>query len=408
MKKTTLFVLMVLFVCSAAVRAQVGTYFQAQIKKNGTNLEFYIRANPIGNGGSNITNFKFDNLDFWVRQPLSSPVPTFGAPVVNTTDFPGLTISKDPFGVESNPYGDDPTYRLIEWTSPVGGATNTAMPYNAGQEYLVFTVPVSANFPAGVFQLAGDNENGAPYYFSITRNTAGVGGISDYTSHGANGNVSLQLFYTSGAASLLTSGATPGIGGGISFYGQMYVAGALPVTFTNYDVRCVDKGAMLTWTTSFEQNTKNFEIQRTKNGVDWTTIGTVAAAGNSNDNLNYQYIDLSNSGTFQYRIKQNDIDGRFVFTATRVTNCHTSKFDVVLYPIPTHDKLNVVIRSESDLVTQLSVVDMYGRTVYTTSASLNKGSTNIIIPTEHLAAGQYILVSKDPAVQISSKFTVAH
>jgi hypothetical protein len=183
----------------------------------------------------------------------------------------------------------------------------------------------------------------------------------------------------------------------------------LPVTFASYDVKCNDKGALVTWSTSSELNSSKFEIQRSANGIDWKTIGTVSAAGNSNDIHNYQYVDISGGGTAQYRVRQVDIDGQFTYTAIKLTNCRSATlFDVVLYPVPANDKLNVVVKSDMDIATELRIVDMSGRVVKQIYSQINKGSTNIAIPVHNLANGQYMLVSADPAVNISSKFVIAH
>ena len=187
----TSILLLSLIVSAQAQPGVAGQYFNAQIKQSGDLLQFYIRPNPVSNGGSNIVNMKFDNFDFFVRYPSAAPVATFGAPVVNTTDFPGLTIAQDVFGPEA--YGSEAGFRIVEWTSPFGSATSAARTYNAGQEYLVFSVTVTNCSPG--FQFSADNINGTPYFLTITRNTAGIGGFGDYTAQGGYGALTNQLFY---------------------------------------------------------------------------------------------------------------------------------------------------------------------------------------------------------------------
>ncbi len=183
------------------------------------------------------------------------------------------------------------------------------------------------------------------------------------------------------------------------------VAGTLPVTFTNYDVRCNDKGALLTWATATEQNSQKFEIQRSTNSTDWVTIDNVAAAGNSNSLKSYQYLDLKGGNAF-YRIRQVDIDGRFVYTAIKQTNCKASQFDVALYPVPATDKLTVTIRTDRAVRTELQIVDMAGKTVHRVPTQINSGNNNINLNVANLPAGQYMLVSGDPAIEINKKFTI--
>jgi len=182
-------------------------------------------------------------------------------------------------------------------------------------------------------------------------------------------------------------------------------SGTLPVTFTKYDITCNDKGALLSWSTGSEQNSSRFEIQRSLNGVDWTSIDNVAAAGNSTDQRNYQYLDLY-GGTAFYRIRQVDIDGRFVYTAVKRTECQKSQYDVALYPVPARDNLNVVIRSEINTRTEIQILDINGRSLRRVAVQINKGNNNIQLSVGNLPAGQYMLVGSDPSIQINKKFTI--
>ncbi len=208
----------------------------------------------------------------------------------------------------------------------------------------------------------------------------------------------LQMFYNSGYA--------PTNGGSYTAYSFVPLPNVtLPVKFTGFNVQCNDKGALLSWGTANEQNSDRFEIQRSTNSIDWVVIDNVAAAGNSDVQRNYQYLDLKGGAVF-YRIRQVDIDGRFTHTDIKQTNCKTSQFDITLYPVPASDKLNVVIKSDQAVKTDLQVVDINGRMVSRTFTQINKGNNNIILDVTKLPAGQYVLTSSDPSIIINRKFTV--
>lgn len=183
------------------------------------------------------------------------------------------------------------------------------------------------------------------------------------------------------------------------------IGGTLPVTFSGYDVKCNDKGALLTWSTATEQNSDRFEIQRSENGIDWITVDKVAAAGNSNANRSYQYLDLKGGASF-YRIRQVDIDGRFTYTTIKRTDCKAGQFDVVLYPVPAKDKLTVVIKADRAVRTDLQIIDMSGKTVSRIPTQVNSGNNTINLNVANLPAGQYILVSSDATLQLNKKFTI--
>jgi hypothetical protein len=182
-------------------------------------------------------------------------------------------------------------------------------------------------------------------------------------------------------------------------------AGSLPVVFTAFDAKCSDKGTTLTWSTATEQNSDRFEIERSDNGVDWYKIGAVAAAGNSNANRNYQYLDLKGGSAF-YRLKQVDLDGRFITTNVKRTACKAGEFDVVIYPVPAKDNLTVVIKSDRSVKTDLRIVDMAGKVVRIIPTQINSGNNTINLNVSQLASGQYILGSSDPSLQLNNKFTI--
>lgn len=210
----------------------------------------------------------------------------------------------------------------------------------------------------------------------------------------------LNMFYGAGSINNQT-------GSGYAGYSFMPVGSiSLPVTFINFDARCHEKGAMITWSTASEQNSKNFEIQRSEDGTNWRAIGTVQAAGNSSNVRNYNYLDLE-GGAAMYRIRQTDLDGRSTLTAVRRTDCQTSDFNVVLYPVPTRDNLTVVIRSDKDFKTDLQIIDMKGSIIRRIPTQINKGNNTINLVVAELPAGQYMLRSADAAGVVNKKFTVA-
>ena len=183
-------------------------------------------------------------------------------------------------------------------------------------------------------------------------------------------------------------------------------SGVLPVLFTNYNVQCNDKGALITWGTATEQNTSKFEIQRSKDGANWVAIDNVAAAGNSTSDRSYQYLDLQGGAAF-YRIRQVDADGKSVYTDIKRTSCEGKNFTVVLYPVPAKDNLMVVIKSDKAVRTELQIMDINGKLLRRIPTQINSGSNNISLNVKDLAAGQYLLTSSDPEVQINKKFVVA-
>ncbi|QQR86254.1 MAG: hypothetical protein IPJ76_16935 [Flavobacteriales bacterium] len=64
------------------------------------------------------------------------------------------------------------------------------------------------------------------------------------------------------------------------------------------------------WSTATEINNEWFDVERSANGEDFTSIGRVAGAINSQNTLNYAFVDGSPlGGTSFYRLRQTDLDG---------------------------------------------------------------------------------------------------
>ena len=305
------------------------------------------------------------------------------------------------------------------FNNPLSGFIPTAS-YN--NSTVNSTTPIAFSNEGGYYNyLFSSVPTGQPPYNFLTTTTnvlevqiTGAPGTATvrFASLPSGGASTLHYFYIEAGGFDYTNEAAMFYGTGFSNGGSYLALSfvplpnvSLPVTFTNYNVRCNDKGALLTWGTATEQNSLKFEIQRNTNGTNWITIDNVAAAGNSTTQRNYQYVDLYGGSAF-YRIRQVDKDGKFIYTAVKHTDCKTSQFDVTLYPVPARDKLNVIIKSDIAVKTELQILDMSGRIMSRTVTQVNKGNNNIVLQVNDLPGGQYMLVSSDASIIINQKFTV--
>lgn len=380
MKKNCFFIGLFLLL-AIQVTAQ-GEWVMASIGNgsSGTKVDLYIQAS---------TNFdanKCDNLVFTIRTPIAAGNNITVTKTFHATAFSHISFTITKYTVNDGNY----YYYLINGTGVVQGSAGTTIT-NTPFRVLELTFTGGTNGFVELVNLENDlpSSNGGlirpQFYAQID-----VGDITNYTT----------MYYG-------TAGATAQNNANVNLDDWVPTASSvlLPVHFSGYDVKCMDKGALLTWTTSSEQNSDRFDVQKSSNGVDWTTIGSVKAAGTSTTQKNYQFVDLNGGAAF-YRIMQVDKDGRSAYTTIKATNCKVAQYDVILYPVPARDKLNVVIKSETSTSTGLQVIDMNGKVVYRASAQLNPGNNNIAINVSALPGGQYILMSTDPGIKIDKKFTI--
>ncbi len=147
----------------------------------------------------------------------------------------------------------------------------------------------------------------------------------------------------------------------------VFVSGTtLPVNWLTFSGKNVAKDNLLEWSTASEQNSKEFKVQRSLNGTGFTTIGTVAAAGNSSSARSYQYtdknIDRLNSAVMYYRLQQVDRDGKATLSnVVRLTYQGASKQPSIVYPNPTRGAITISIGDRTLLNTNANVFDQSGK-----------------------------------------------
>lgn len=91
----------------------------------------------------------------------------------------------------------------------------------------------------------------------------------------------------------------------------------LPVTWVSFTAELKNDKAILDWSTAQETNSSHFVIEKSSDGVQFASAGTVQAAGNSFNPTNYQFTDNDPiDGISYYRLKQVDLDGNIHYSRT--------------------------------------------------------------------------------------------
>ncbi len=179
--------------------------------------------------------------------------------------------------------------------------------------------------------------------------------------------------------------------GSTSEFGGTSIAANLPVHFVSFNGRIRDGKAILTWVTAEEQNNDHFEVQRSTTGGSYTTIGRVnPKSGVSNQ---YDFTDAAPAaGISYYRLKQVDLDGRFMYSKILILRSDLEKFVVKTGPNPFSSNINIYYQLEKDEAVIVRMYDQAGRTVkqYTTrgGAGVNTYTINDL---NNLPKGNYTL-----------------
>ncbi len=160
----------------------------------------------------------------------------------------------------------------------------------------------------------------------------------------------------------------------------------LPIELKNFKADlAVGRVVTLHWTTASEINNELFNIERSYDGNEFFTIGTVRSKGNnSNMELSYEFVDQHPlNGINYYRLKQIDFDGTYTYSSIRTVELDDSLVTNI-FPNPFESWIQI---SGQTTLTSISIFDVTGNLVY----QVQPLSTNFVWALPDLKAGLYQL-----------------
>ncbi|HXP53007.1 MAG TPA: T9SS type A sorting domain-containing protein [Bacteroidia bacterium] len=183
---------------------------------------------------------------------------------------------------------------------------------------------------------------------------------------------------------------------------------ALPINLLSFGAQYLasSNSIAINWSTATEVNNKSFTIEKTADGVNYTTVTDVAGAGNSVSTLYYTAMDEQPwGGTSYYRLKQTDFDGTYTYSPTVAVTAPVTTA-VSIYPNPVTDHTTISYNADSPAPVFVRIFNMAGMEVnsYNFNA-VQTGGNNFTINTAFLPQGMYIMEVTDGSKTINHKFT---
>lgn len=164
----------------------------------------------------------------------------------------------------------------------------------------------------------------------------------------------------------------------------------LPSILNNFSVKTNNCTAHLTWSTSSETNTEKFEIEKSETiTIDWKTIGSVHARGNTSTNWSYDFNDdrsLESNKVVLYRLKMIDIDGMFTYSPVlnAIPQCDEKYLSVFPNPVANGDLYINLVGIETVEANLTSVTGQFVKQI-----NLKNGMNSLDV--SDLSNGVYIL-----------------
>ena len=149
----------------------------------------------------------------------------------------------------------------------------------------------------------------------------------------------------------------------------------------------------LTWEVQEEKQVDRYVLERSENGVDFTTLSETTALNNGNPTMFYNYTDLlPGIGSKYYRLKSLAMNGGFEYSNVVVLSRGDDRWGgVAIYPNPT--KGTFYIEFDAGIKTMLTykIQDIVGQTVKEGVLETDLGLNKIELDLEDFPAATYVV-----------------
>jgi hypothetical protein len=216
----------------------------------------------------------------------------------------------------------------ISCSTPVTPSVSPVYTAIAPGQTVTFTI---SNSVAGILYSIKDNTVNT-YYASSKFGTGGTLSITT-NSFTTTGTYGIQVKATSFSGPACESQAVASV----------VVSTTLPAILLSFSAHNEGAYARLAWTTANETNVSHFEIQRSYDGSQFNSLGTMAAVNNANVN-NYTYKDAQPMRNLAwYRLAVVDVDGKQVTSKAVKLTGHNTSGSIRVGPNPFTDELLITI-----------------------------------------------------------------
>ena len=183
--------------------------------------------------------------------------------------------------------------------------------------------------------------------------------VADLTGHGYNGTLVSAPAWTSG-----------------------FGCAALPVTFLSINAKGNSNSVSITWKVATEQGTRQYDIERSPDGLAFNKYGTIAATGKST----YSWTDANPLSTVSfYRVKSIDESGLIKYTRIVSVAPGNNRAGIAAWPNPVENReLHLQLTNQLAGRYDINLADAAGRLVFLSTLQFLEGNT---IETIQLPAG---------------------
>lgn len=169
---------------------------------------------------------------------------------------------------------------------------------------------------------------------------------------------------------------------------------SLPIELVSFLGQCKTNYINLTWVTVSESNNDYFNVEKSRDGINWGVYTIINGGGNSSTPIMYECRDYSPSEITYYRLKQIDYDGKFTYSGIISIECvSTLRKEVIVKPNPVikNAEFTIELNGFKDGEEVLIVIqDVFGRVFFEKVLIITK--YNIVSVDEEIPAALYLII----------------
>ena len=181
--------------------------------------------------------------------------------------------------------------------------------------------------------------------------------------------------------------------------------GTLPVKFISVSASLADKtSAMVKWVVATPTvNSDKFEVEYSGDSRNWNSIAILNISNTNQSNYQFLHANIP-AGNLYYRIKEIDIDGKYVYSNIVVLHDKNALGSFVIFPNPANNYITITTPTNGTGKTQIILYDAVGKQLI---AETIIGATQQINTTE-FPDGTYVLKIINNGTTTAQKIMIMH
>jgi hypothetical protein len=237
-------------------------------------------------------------------------------------------------------------------------------------------------------------------YYYVTRDAGVTDSLMGVANNSLNYNVVfLGVDWRHMPRSAVNSGSERVLRGIIEFI-ERSNGTVVPVELVSFNAQRAGANVNVAWETASEKNSSHFDVERaavTAKGMEaYTLVQSVAAQGTSTVSKEYSVLDanVSTVSAWSYRLKMVDLDGTSRYSQEVLVSAEAGTSSLTVSPNPASTTASITVELAGSGMTEVTLVDMNGRTVATIAQADLSGAQQFKLNTDGIASGSYTVVVK--------------